>query len=84
MFHYNIQGAETALCGIDFDTRKEDEGPGLTPHMRLRSFFVIIPGTDWGAAHIHTRATEVWGGGRPHCRACTAGAKMLAFNPKYT
>ena len=81
MFHYRIQGIHTALCGAGdgHDTVK-----GMTHHMNERGFFVIVPGTEWGAAHIHTKADEVWGLGRPHCTTCISGAKMLALNPQYT
>jgi hypothetical protein len=82
MFHYRIQGIHTALCGAGAD--EQDNVKGLTPHMNERGFFVIVPGTEWGAAHIHTKADEVWSFGRPHCTTCISGAKMLALNPQYT
>ena len=82
MFHYRMQGIHTALCGAGAD--EQDNVKGLTPHMNERGFFVIVPGTEWGAAHIHTKADEVWSFGRPHCTTCISGAKMLALNPQYT
>ena len=84
MFHYLISGEDnSAICGIDHNVGLDDEAHGLTEHMRVRSFYVIIPGhPEWGAANIHDQVTDP-PGTRPHCGGCVSAAKMLSFNPDF-
>jgi hypothetical protein len=84
MFHYHIQNADTAICGIGVGDFERDDLPGLTAHMSVRSFLVLIPGTEWGAGHIHGKDEDWSSLERPHCPTCKSGAKMLAFNPQHT